>query len=111
MVRRQRFFIDTRETGTMARFQDSKLITSEALQEVCEQLLELIQAGHFRITLDFCNLELSSVELVGRLLTVRRAIDRCSGFLTFINVCGSIDELFRVSRLKECFLFGNKIQE
>src|SRR4051812_45222718 len=89
---------------TVVNFVDKKIIDSENIEIIGQQLSSLVdELGRIKLLLNFGNVELLSSAALGKLIVLNRKVTEASGKLVLCNIDRNIYEVFEITRLNTKF--------
>ncbi len=91
-------------TVTVVTFADSKIIDSDEIQELGQELYDLVERdNHRRFVLNFSNVEFLSSAALGKLINFEKKVQGVKGDLILTNIRPEIYEVFAITRLTKLF--------
>lgn len=89
---------------TVVTFADSKIIDSDEIQELGQELYDLVERdNHRRFVLNFSNVEFLSSAALGKLINFEKKVQGVEGDLILTNIRPEIYEVFAITRLTKLF--------
>ena len=89
---------------SVVQFTDEKIIDSETIQELGEELFELIdKEQRKKIVLNFSNVEFLSSAALGKLITFEKKAKRSKAELILSNISPEIHQVFAITNLDKLF--------
>lgn len=97
--------LDLEEIGgvTVARFVDRKILDEGNIQQIGNELFALVEDGHRKIIVDFCNVEYFSSAAFGKLITLDKKVKIARGKLRLCSIRPDIYEVFAITKLNKLF--------
>lgn len=89
---------------TVVTFTDSKIIDSDEIQELGQELYDLVERdNHRKFILNFSNVEFLSSAALGKLINFEKKVQAVAGALILTNIRPEIYEVFAITRLTKLF--------
>lgn len=89
---------------TVVRFQDQKIIDPEAIQELGQELIDLVEKEERKkIVVNFANVEFLSSAALGKLITFEKLTKRVGAELILTNIAPEIFQVFTITNLDKLF--------
>src|SRR5215471_14976833 len=98
----ERNWLETEQIGevTVAKFNRRIILKEHHLEQLGQQLLSLgEEAGHGSILLDFALVDRLSTEMVGRIISLHRSVQRRGGRLMLCQLKPPLFQIFRTFNL------------
>ncbi len=89
---------------SVVRFLDQKIIDSEAIQELGQELFDLVEReDRKKLVLNFSNVEFLSSAALGKLITFEKKSKRNDAQLILTNISPEIFQVFAITNLDKLF--------
>src|SRR5690606_29598113 len=89
---------------TVVTFTDSKIIDSDEIQELGQELYDLVDRdNHRKFVLNFSNVEVLSSAALGKLINFEKKVQGVAGELILTNIRPEIYEVFAITKLTKLF--------
>jgi anti-sigma B factor antagonist len=99
--------IETEEIGdvTVVRFVNQRITDSDVIDLIGDQLCAIVdQDQRTKILLDFANVGYLSSAMLGKLLSLKKRIDKVQGQLRLCRIHGEILGIFSMTKLDKVFV-------
>ena len=104
MAKTQRIQVNESANITVVQFRDEKIIDSETIQELGQELFDLIDRDdRKKIVLNFSKVEFLSSAALGKLITFEKKTKRAKGELILTNISPEIFQVFAITNLDKLF--------
>ena len=104
MAVHRRLDVSDRGDVSVVRFMDRKLVESENILAVAQELTDLVEREKRKnLLLNFSTLDFLSSEALGKLITLERLVKRHQGQLKLSNIRPEIFEVFTMTKLNRVF--------
>ncbi len=104
MASLRRIVISESANVSVVRFTDEKIIDSDAIQELGQELFDLIEKeDRKKIVLNFSNVEFLSSAALGKLITFEKKAKRAGAELILTNISSDIFQVFAITNLDKLF--------
>ena len=104
MSEKGRLEVSEVEEVTVVRFVDRKILDTENIQQLGDELFHLVEKqGRKNLLLSFVNVEFLSSAALNKLIILDRKIKAASGKLKLSNLRPEIHEVFVLTRLNQLF--------
>jgi anti-sigma B factor antagonist len=101
---RPRLLIENQDGIVIVAFTDTKIITEDQIQEVGDELYALIEDGtKKKILLNFGNVQYCSSTVLGKLVTLKRRVDKAKGKLKLCCIHPDLLVPFKLTGLDKVF--------
>ena len=89
---------------SVVRFLDEKIIDSDVIQELGQELFDLLEKEERRkLVLNFTNVEFLSSAALGKLITFEKKAKRLEAELILTNISSEIFQVFAITKLDDVF--------
>lgn len=89
---------------SVVTFADSKIIDSDEIQELGQELYDLVERdNHRKFVLNFSHVEFLSSAALGKLINFEKKVKGVDGELILTNIRPEIYEVFAITRLTKLF--------
>lgn len=89
---------------TVVTFTDSKIIDSDEIQELGQELYDLVERdNHRKFVLNFSKVEFLSSAALGKLINFEKKVGTHQGELILTNIRPEIYEVFAITKLTKLF--------
>jgi len=101
--------VDYTDGATIVKFLQEKILEDKDIQQLRQSIMSVIeQADSINLILDFSNVRFLSSAVLGLLIRVSKKVYENEGTLKLCCIDRKIYEIFKITRLTECFdIYGD----
>jgi len=104
MANLRRISISESASVSVVRFNDEKILTPDAIQEVGQELFDLIEKDERKkIVLNFSNVKFLSSAALGKMITFQKKAKQSNAELILTNISSDIYQVFTITNLDKLF--------